>query len=451
MSGFVTEPVMEIKGILEDQRLIQRFTGFISKDITMSSTPHLRLFIRGSTDESPADIEDTNCLLDKEKKKVPEERTAEPPPIESAPENREQKAEMSDGATKVEGPQALRLKRELDRVKTKLTLEEKNRINEKAQNEKIIRDLRYKCSVLQKQFEAEKVLQAKRHHRTAREKEKFPDTNDCKMKLTINDMFEMELKNLYDPKQNLKQVRDRPLRPALCHRQQHMQPSVIQVDVTLPDMTKSLNVQNGVKALPQEVEEQPKTPDQLSIQEADLTVSTLKLQVANLQEENSSLMKNVQATEQKIMDLQSTVATLKNRMAHQETLCDTAIAEKDDLRCKLADAQENIRQKNETINIQNENLRRQEKGFQTMTSELSNFKSIVAELKQLLHHKTIVALQDEKENAMKELDHYKKLTMQQLSMVTTLQLKLTDCYQALNATGLEQQNSQYGRDNTYPF
>lgn len=482
----------------------------------MSSTPLLKLLIRDSTDECPEEsssytiLEEMRCSWDREKlliEKVKqlEERIAELLPYEFTLKQRDSEVERLESKNKVQGQQVVVLKKEVESVKMRLMLEKKKKFEERSQYQKV------------------KGFKTKKRQEIKSEKEKGPTTYEQKMKPTVSHKVPDE-KNVTPLKtsafqaihnQRLKQENElNSLINTLRNGQRQIQEYMIQVDELLPYKTKSIALQNEVNRLEHELEEQKQTVDELRNKEAELTRNAkksselrvkLEMQVVSLQEKNDALMnlndlrkepalhtsktldhkvtKSIdlqksehekKTTENKLMTLQCMVTDLKNKMTLQESSYKTVLAEKDDLRCKLAKAQENIKLNERTIHVQKENLRKQEKGLQRMTTELSQLKchntTLVTKLvkvkksekeaemsknalllkeansekKQLLNDRNFAALKDEKEKLEKELEHYKQLTTQHQSKITTLEevndaqeLKLREYYRALNATKLE--------------
>lgn len=329
----------------------------------MSSTPLLKLVIREPTDECPEEhgshtlSEKIRCSQDREKvltakTKELEERIAELLPLENTLKKREHEVEMLESKSKELGQQVLMLKKEQEKVKMELMSEEKNKIELKAHYEKKISDIEGKWTALQKLYDGEKVT-------------------------------------------------DRPV-------EQYN----IQADELLRSQTETKNLQNEVKKLQQEVEQQTEKAtaqkmtadqlkDELTLKVKEYSKSRVKLEkqassgqsnaqkkkketekvtcqspgcVALQKREECEQKKLAETTEKRTLHLQSLVTALKKKMSDQESLCMTAVAEKDAISGQLAKAQENIKLDNKTIKKQSDSLRKLEKGLQTMTTELAKLK-----------------------------------------------------------------------------
>ncbi|CAM9232433.1 unnamed protein product [Lampetra planeri] len=337
----------------------------------MSSRRLLELLITEPTDECP-DESGSRTLLEElrrsrdrerlltEKVKEMEENIVELLPFENTLKQKDSEVERLESKTKEQGQQVLMLMNDLERDKTKLMLEKKNKAELKAQYERKISDLEGERTSLQKLYDGEKV--------TDRKKVQQYKTRAAELlrNKTETQSLQNEMKKLQQELEEQKEIaaaqktRAKRLKDELILKTKEYEESVAKLEA------EPITVQTNVQK--KKVHKEP--VDKFTMNSPCKFAKCIALR-RRLENDKK---KHAESTEKKILNLQSLIATLKKKIIQQTSMHKKAIAEKDVITGQLAKAQENIKLNSKTISEQNDNLKKQEKEFQTMSTELSKLK-----------------------------------------------------------------------------
>lgn len=336
----------------------------------MSSRRLLELLIREPSDECPEEIashtllEELRHSRDRErlltdKVREMEETIAELLPSENTLKQKDGEVERLESKTKEQGQQVLMLMNELERDKTKLTLEKKNKLELKAQYERKISDLQGERTALQKLYDGEKV--------TDRKKVQQYKTRAAELLRSKNETqsLQSEMKKLQQELEEQREIaaaqkaRAKRLKDELILKTKEYEESVAKLEA------EAVTVQTNV---PTKVQKEPVDKFKMN------TVCKLPKCVALRKRLESGKKKVGDSTEKKIVNLQSLIATLKKKIIQQANMHKKVMAEKDVISGHLAKAQQNVMLNSKTIGEQSDNLKKQETEFQNLSTELAKLK-----------------------------------------------------------------------------